>query len=188
MGSEDPALAPVALIEELFAGPLADLDLGEPVAAGVHMRQCARLAEAAAAPPCLVIAALLHDVAYLVVGDFMERYEAEHAFFGATWIGRWFPSSVSEPVRLHVEAKRFLVGTDPSYASSLSLESARTLELQGGAMTSEEARGFWATEHAAAAVALRRFDDRAKRPGAPAPPAWHYRDLLRELLEHHEGS
>ena len=79
--------------------------------------------------------------------------------------------SVVEPVRWHVEAKRYLVATDPVYLDVLSEASIATLHQQGGACTPDEAAAFEAREYAAAAVAFRRWDDagKASRPRhAPA--------------------
>jgi gamma-butyrobetaine dioxygenase len=91
---------------------------------------------------------------------------------------------LGEPVsvRLHVAAKRYLCGTDPAYFGLLSQASVRTLELQGGPMTADEALEFAARPHAADAVAVRRWDDQAKEPAADPPGFGHFRPLLESLL------
>jgi len=173
----------VGLVENLLSGDLAGQSFGEAVGIGVHLRQCAALAEMHRAEPPLVAAALLHDVAYVLSRHpaSWEDFETRHAEIGAAWAARWFPASVSEPVRLHVEAKRYLTSVDPAYESGLSVESERTLELQGGPMTEGEARLFQAGAHADSAVRLRRFDDLAKDSGVEPPPLHRYLDLLRSL-------
>ena len=89
---------------------------------------------------------------------------------------------MTEPVRLHVAAKRYLCATEPGYFGLLSPESVRTLALQGGPMTPEQAAAFEALPFARDAVAVRRWDDEAKDP-AVAPPAFaHFGPLLGGLI------
>jgi predicted HD phosphohydrolase len=74
-----------------------------------------------------------------------------------------------EPVDQHAEAKRHLVTTDSSYRDLLSPASVSSMEDQGGAMTPAEVEAFAAHPWAQDALRLRRWDDAAKAPGAPAP-------------------
>jgi len=184
MGPEGAESDPIERLGRLFDGPPARRRFGEPVAIGIHMRQCAALAQLDDAAPPLVAAALLHDIAYVLSpgADADGGFEAEHAQIGAAWLGRWFPPSVSEPVRLHVEAKRYLTSVEPSYGSALSKESDRTLGLQGGPMNDVESLHFLAEAHSASAVRLRRYDDLAKDPDFEPPEVGHLLDLLRSLL------
>jgi gamma-butyrobetaine dioxygenase len=161
----------------LFAGPGAADYLGEQVTIGSHMRQAGALAEAAAAAPALVAAALLHDVGHLTGGD-----DARHGLAGAAWLSAWFGPAVTEPVRLHVAAKRYLCVTSSGYFALLSAESVRTLALQGGPMTAAEAAAFEAGPYFADAVAVRRWDEAAKDPALTPPPFGHFEELLRGLL------
>ena len=142
-----------------------------------------------------MVAALLHDV-----GHFLERTPggvappaapsggsvadrpAEHARDGAQWLARWFGPGVTEPVRLHVGAKRYLCATEPAYRAELSPASERSLRLQGGPMGSEEAAAFGSLRYAADAVLLRRCDERAKDPAADTPGLDHYLPLVRSVL------
>jgi phosphonate degradation associated HDIG domain protein len=163
-------------IAELFAGPGARDYLGEAVTIGEHMRQAGALAEAAGAPAPLVAAALLHDVGHL-----RNESDARHGSGGARWLSQWFGPEVTEPVRLHVAAKRYLCATEPGYFARLSPESVRTLALQGGPMTPEQAAAFEALAHARDAVAVRRWDDEAKDP-AIIPPGFAYFAPLLESL------
>jgi putative nucleotidyltransferase with HDIG domain len=180
---------PLELIEGLFSGSIAGRPFGEPVSIGVHMRQTAALAEAEGAAQALVVAALLHDIAYVVAPDLSDEttIEIDHAEVGAAWLARWFPDSVSEPVRRHVDAKRYLTFTEPGYAATLSVESTRTLELQGGFMTRDEARRFVSAPHFEDSVRLRRWDERAKDPGVEPPPIEHFRDLVRAMAAGERG-
>jgi predicted HD phosphohydrolase len=91
--------------------------------------------------------------------------------------------AVTEPVRLHVAAKRYLCATEPGYLGLLSAESVRTLALQGGPMTPDQAAEFGALPYARDAVAVRRWDDGAKDPSLTPPAFGHFEALLRALLK-----
>ena len=88
---------------------------------------------------------------------------------------------VTEPIRLHVPAKRYLCAVEPSYFALLSEASVYTLSVQGGPMTAAEASEFEALTYATDAVAVRRWDDQAKDPSADVPGFDHYRPLLERL-------
>ena len=163
----------VEAIAELFAGPGARDYLGEAVTIGVHMRQAGALAEEAGAPAPLVAAALLHDIGHL-----RNETDSKHSAAGARWLSQWFGEAVTEPVRLHVAAKRYLCATEPGYFGLLSPESVRTLALQGGPMTPKQAATFAALPFAQDAVALRRWDDDAKDPSITPPGFSHFEPLL----------
>ena len=163
-------------LAELFAGPGARDYLGEAVTIGEHMRQAGALAEAAGAAAPLVAAALLHDVGHL-----LGESDARHGSGGARWLSQWFGLAVTEPVRLHVAAKRYLCATEPGYLELLSSESVRTLALQGGPMTPEQAAAFEALPGARDAVAVRRWDDEAKDPAVTPPEFAHFEALLTSL-------
>ena len=144
---------------------------------GEHMRQAGALAEAAGAAAPLVAAALLHDVGHL-----RRETDARHGAAGAQWLSQWFGAAVTEPVRLHVAAKRYLCATEPGYAATLSPASVYTLGVQGGPMQGAELEEFTAGPYAADAVRVRRWDDQAKDPQAGAPEFSHFRPLLSGLL------
>jgi len=99
----------------------------------------------------------------------------------------YFPPSVIEPVRLHVDAKRYLCAADPSYRDQLSPASQLSLELQGGPMSAAEIERFESLEHFEAACRLRRYDDIAKDPEAGPPDLEHYRRLLIAALRSNGG-
>src|SRR5580698_8675587 len=164
-----PAIAePVRMIGELFAGEGAADYLGEDAA----------LAEQAGAAPALVAAALLHDVGHFtgtVTGrDLMQWTDNKHSDQGAAWLAQWFGSEVTEPVRLHVAAKRYLCATEPGYFGKLSPASVYTLGVQGGPMQEAEAAQFAAGPFAADACQVRRWDDEAKDPDAETPEFAHF--------------
>ena len=169
------AVAAVLAVEGLFVS--ARCYLGEAVTMAAHQLQAAALARAGGAPDALVAAALLHDVGHLLDGATDEG----HGEVGARWLGQWFGEDVTEPVRLHVAAKRHLVATEPGYRARLSPASVETLRRQGGPMDDAAAVAFRRDPNARAAVALRRWDDRAKDPGAAVPSLDAYHELLEGL-------
>jgi gamma-butyrobetaine dioxygenase len=181
-----PADDPIRVIEELFASEGAADYLGEVVTQSTHMLQAAVLAEQARATPALVAAALLHDVGHFtgtVTGrDLMQGTDDRHSEQGANWLARWFGPDVTEPVRLHVAAKRYLCAVEPGYFERLSPASVYTLGVQGGPMAAGEVTAFQATPFAEDACQVRRWDDEAKNPGAPTPPFGHFVPLLAGLL------
>jgi gamma-butyrobetaine dioxygenase len=170
-------LTAVETIEALFGGPDARDRMGEPVPIGEHMLQAGALAEAAGAQDALVAAALLHDIGHLLGED-----EDRHGEAGARWLSQWFGEAVTEPVRLHVPAKRYLCAVDTAYCGLLSAESVRTLSLQGGPMSAAETAAFEALPHACDAVAVRRWDDQAKDPAVTPPRFAHFAPLLEALV------
>jgi len=107
---------------------------------------------------------------------------SRHEDIGAAWLARCFGPEVTEPIKLHVAAKRYLCAVDPDYFESLSPASRRSLELQGGPMTASGIATFKANPHYADAVALRRFDDAGKVKGRAVPPLERYRPVLERLL------
>ena len=89
---------------------------------------------------------------------------------------------MTEPVRLHVAAKRYLCAVDADYFGLLSAESVRTLSLQGGPMTAAEVAAFEALPFSRAAVAIRRWDDQAKDPVVTPPRFAHFAPLLEAFV------
>jgi gamma-butyrobetaine dioxygenase len=169
----------VETIGEMFAGPGARDHLGEPVPIGEHMLQAGTLAEAADAAGALVAAALLHDIGHLLGED---EDEDRHGEAGANWLSQWFGAAVTEPVRLHVPAKRYLCAVDTGYFGLLSAESVRTLSLQGGPMTADEVAAFEALPFFRDAVAVRRWDDQAKDPMITPPRFAHFAPLIEAFV------
>ena len=166
----------------LYAG--AQLERLEPVSALAHALQCAQLAEWADADNTLVAAALLHDLGQLLDGAAeASLHEERHELRALTLLASGgFGSAVLEPIRLHVQAKRYLVASDERYTEGLSDASRYSLSLQGGRMYAEERLLFMAQPHASRALQLRRWDDLAKHPGKRTPGLGHYLNLLDDVL------
>ncbi len=177
---------PVDQLMQIFATAGARRYDGEEVSQLEHALQAAVWAQAADAEDGLVAAALLHDIGHLINPEpeaaAAEAVDDRHEDQGALMLADWFPPEVTEPVRLHVAAKRYLCARDPAYFDRLSEESKRSLALQGGAFTEEEAAAFIAQPFAEAAVRLRRWDEAAKVPGARTPDLESFRSLLNDLV------
>jgi gamma-butyrobetaine dioxygenase len=178
-------ISPIDVIGQLFEGEGLRSYLGEEVSLATHMLQAGALAERSGAPDQLVAAALLHDVGHFeAIGRRQteaqqpEPTDYRHQDTGADWLAQWFPEAVTEPVRLHVMAKRFLCTAEPDYFARLSPASVHTLSLQGGPLSVEEARAFERLPHARAAIAVRRWDEAAKDPAVATPSFDHFRQLL----------
>ncbi|MDJ1137442.1 2-trimethylaminoethylphosphonate dioxygenase [Streptomyces iconiensis] len=182
---------PLDELAALFAGEGAGEYLGEEVTMAQHMLQAGALAEAAGAPDHLVAAAVLHDIGHfhgpLHGTDLMDGKDNRHSHTGADRLAPWFGPEVTEPVRLHVAAKRYLCAVEPAYLDALSEASVFTLEVQGGPMSPEEVAEFEANPYAEDGVALRRWDDRAKDAAAATPDFAHFRPLLAALLRTRRG-
>lgn len=176
-----------AFVDTIFAlfDRLGGHTYGEAVTQLDHALQTAHHARSAGEPDALVAAALLHDIGHLLQKqgeDAADRgIDAMHERIGAAWLAQRFGPQVTEPVRLHVEAKRYLAARELGYLQALSGASRQSLALQGGPMSVAEADAFEAEAGFAAAVKLRRYDELGKVEGVRLAPMRAYRDLLTAL-------
>ncbi len=168
-------------IEALFARHGGE-SYGEGVTMLQHALQTAALADAEGADDSLVIAALLHDVGHFLQPTDDSYGYHKHDRSGGEWLAQRFGPAVSEPVRLHVAAKRYLCATEADYYGKLSAASVHSLGKQGGPMSATEAAAFAASPHAEAAMRLRRWDDGGKLRGLHAPNLPNYRERLARLV------
>lgn len=165
-----------------------DVDyIGEGVSQLLHALQAADLACQAAADDDSVLAALLHDVGHLCAGLDAPRMGGvgvlRHEEIGAAYLARLgLPERVTELVRGHVAAKRYLVSRDPRYYARLSDASRLTLVHQGGPMSAAEQHAFESLPHHKALLRLRSWDERAKDPERSVPDLLSYRPLLRRRV------
>ena len=184
-----PAPADASIVDailELFATRGAREYMGEAVSMSQHMEKSAACATADNAPDSLVAAALLHDIGHFVGEHPIEALENGidnfHESVGAEYLGGHFPRSVTEPIRLHVDAKRYLCATDAAYLARLSPASVNSLAVQGGSMTAAEIDAFEANSFHRDAVRLRLYDDDGKVAGLEIKPVTEYRALLESLM------
>jgi len=169
----------------LYARQGSEAYFGECVSMTEHGLQAAHFAREAGASPALVVAALLHDIGHLVedvANDIAEwTADAAHERVGGEWLARRFPPQVSEPVRLHVPAKRYLLATDADYMAMLSPASVVTLRLKGGPMSPREAARFETEPFHREAVMIRRWDDRGKVAGLATPRLQDFGPMIEAL-------
>ncbi|CAB4880766.1 unannotated protein [freshwater metagenome] len=152
-----------------------------------HAVQCALLAQDCGASAELVIAALLHDVGHLM--DVAEHgirpdgfvVDMRHEATGAQALAKLFPASVTGPIALHVEAKRWRCAVDVEYLRTLSPASVASLGLQGGPMSAHERARFETHPQWRAATQLRNWDDTAKNADAVDPPFAAFVPLMRSV-------
>lgn len=158
---------------------------GESVTQLEHALQCAYLAEQDHATPELVVAALLHDIGHLLhdlpVDAPDHGIDDHHENSGYRFLEKHFPPAVTEPVRQHVAAKRYLCSVDPEYQSQLSEPSLVSLKLQGGLMSPEEQQAFCATAHWRDSLRLRKWDDLAKVVDMQTPDLQHYLPMIEKV-------
>jgi [1-hydroxy-2-(trimethylamino)ethyl]phosphonate dioxygenase len=180
----------VDFILQLFTDKGDAAYFGEPVSQTAHGLQTAHLATQAGADDSLIVAALIHDVGHLLhglpetVAD--QGVDGRHEDQGAVWLARYFGEEVTEPIRLHVAAKRYLCAVDSEYLSKLSPASIQSLQLQGGPFKPGEVRVFESSLHYKQAVQLRHWDDRAKEAGLDVPALESYRARLAKVVKREE--
>ena len=159
-----------------------DEHYGEAVSKRGHCLLTAAAAAEAGCAPALVAAGLLHDVGHLLgeADDWAGVHD--HAELGGAWVEARLGLAVAGPVRLHVEAKRYLCAVESGYAEGLSRASVHTLAHQGGPMGEDERRAFEAQSGWREALLLRRLEDGlGKRAAAEVPALEDYRALLQQL-------
>ncbi|UPY35904.1 phosphonate degradation HD-domain oxygenase [Sediminicoccus sp. KRV36] len=183
MSATDPRLTQIAELIELKADGqygLSDINQRQ------HALQAAWLAERAGCSEALIAAALLHDIGHMVhnLGEnpAEDGVDDEHERLGHEFLAGMFGPAVTEPVRLHVAAKRYLCAVEPDYFAKLSRDSVLSLSLQGGPMSPEEVAAFEAVPEYADAVQLRRFDEQAKVKGLETPPAAHFLRYVERVI------
>jgi len=159
--------------------------IGEKVTISDHMIQTAMLAEKNHSSKSLICACLLHDYGHFVIEDpdflVLKSLDGKHENVGFNFLIDYFKSEVTEPIKLHVQAKRYLC-LNKSYYDLLSDPSKISLELQGGIMDEEEAQKFTSLKFYKDAIILRKYDDDGKIPNIKMKKIDDYRDLITSQL------
>ena len=192
----DPAsLTPDTIVD--FLGSIFDRRggedyLGEPVTMGEHMLQGATIAEQNGQPEEIIVAALLHDIGHFTseFGTFTmdDTEDRHHEDAGGEVLGRFFPTVITDCVRYHVAAKRYLCATRPEYLSLLSEASVHSLNLQGGPMQPDEVAAFESNPNLEKIVAVRYLDDAGKHPQMETPDFWHFAPMVQRMVNRHCGA
>jgi phosphonate degradation associated HDIG domain protein len=157
---------------------------GEEVTQLEHAIQCAQLARQNNASNELITACLLHDIGHLLhdlPDDASDNgIDDMHELLGNKFLQHYFKQAAVEPVKLHVQAKRYLCAVEQGYYESLSEPSKTSLSFQGGVMSQDEVLDFEQHLFYKDAVSLRRWDDLAKDPNLVSPTI----DSFINAIEH----
>ena len=160
--------------------------LGEPVNMGQHMLQGATIAEQQGQPEEIIIGALLHDIGHFTseFGTFTieDTEDRHHEDAGAKVLERFFPKVITDCVRIHVAAKRYLCATKPEYFESLSEASIHSLHLQGGPLNHMEVVEFEKNPNLDQIIAVRYLDDAGKHAGMETPDYWYFAPMVQRMV------
>ena len=161
------------------------LYIGEKVTMTEHMIQTAMLAEENQSSASLICACLLHDYGHFIIEDpdqlVSKSVDGKHENIGFNFLKNYFKPEVVEPIKLHVQAKRYLC-RNQTYWNILSEASKVSLKLQGGIMDDDEAKKFISLKFHDDAILLRKYDDEGKIPNIKIKKIEDYRDLINSQL------
>ena len=142
--------------------------IGEPITQMEHAQQAFKRMADINRSEAMQVAAAFHDIGHFVysgkpLDPFTDQHDDCHEELGAKWLAsHGFGPEVTEPIRLHVPAKRYLLTTDKKYEKLVSPASIASFKLQGGYMSDDEVAKFRAEKYFADGISLRRCDEYAK--------------------------
>ena len=181
----------VAFLEDIFERRGGEEYLGEPVTMAEHMLQGATIAEQNGMPEEIIVGALLHDIGHFTsefgtfsMDDDEDRFHEEA---GAEVLAAFFPSVITDCVRFHVAAKRYLCATKPDYFDRLSEASIHSLNLQGGPMKADEVVEFERNPNLKQIIQVRYLDEAAKRADMNTPSFSHFAPMVQRIVDAHCG-
>jgi len=179
----------VNFLADIFLRRGNEAYLGEPVTMAEHMLQGASMAEENNDEDEIIVAALLHDIGHFTseFGMFTMQDESDryHEEAGAKVLEQFFPSVVTDCVRYHVAAKRYLCATSPEYLRTLSKASIHSLGLQGGPMNAEEVSEFEKKPNLEKIIRVRHLDDSGKDPDKTIRNFAHFAPLVQKVVDRH---
>ncbi len=179
----------VAFLADIFERRGGEEYLGEPVTMAQHMLQGASIAEKNGQSEEIIVAALLHDIGHFTSefgtyspDDTEDRFHEEA---GAKVLEQFFPSVVTDCVRYHVAAKRYLCAAKPAYFERLSEASVHSLQLQGGPMSAQEVAEFEKNPNLDKIIAVRYLDDAGKHADMVTPDFAHFAPMVQRIVDAH---
>ncbi|MGB3280949.1 MAG: HD domain-containing protein [Pseudorhodobacter sp.] len=179
----------VGFLADIFERRGGEEYLGEPVTMAQHMLQGATLAERSGAPEVVIVAALLHDIGHFTseFGTYHpdDTHDRHHEEAGAEVLADYFPTLVTDCVRYHVAAKRYLCATRPAYFKRLSAASVHTLGLQGGPMSTDEVIEFERNPNLEQIIQVRYLDEAGKDPDLQTPGFAHFAPMVQRVVDAH---
>ena len=162
-----------------------ELYVGEKITISDHMLQTAMLAEKSHSSKSFICSSLLHDIGHFIIEkpDLLvsNSLDGKHEEIGFKLLKNYFKPEVTEPIKLHVQAKRYL-SKKKSYYDLLSNPSKISLKLQGGIMNDEESQKFTSLKFCRDALMLRKYDDDGKIPNTKVKKIDDYRDLINSQM------
>ncbi len=177
----------VAFIGDIFERRGEEEYLGEPVTMAQHMLQAATIAEKNGQDEQIIVGALLHDIGHFTseFGTFTmdDQEDRFHEEAGAKVLAEFFPPVVTDCVRHHVAAKRYLCATKPAYYERLSAASVHSLNLQGGPMEPDEVKEFEKQPNLAEIIQIRYLDDAGKRDDMETPDYWYFAPMVQRVVD-----
>ena len=181
----------VAFLGDIFERRGGEEYLGEPVNMAEHMLQGATIAEQSGQDEAIIVAVLLHDIGHFTsefgTFDMNDTEDRHHEKAGAKVLVGFFPAAITDCVRHHVTAKRYLCATKPDYLKRLSDASVHSLKLQGGPLSLEEVAEFEKNPHLREIIQVRWLDDAGKRDGMTTPSFSHFAPMVQRLVDAHCG-
>jgi phosphonate degradation associated HDIG domain protein len=179
----------VAFLGDIFDRRGGEEYLGEPVTMAQHMLQGATFAEQQGLGEDIIVAALLHDIGHFTseFGTYStdDTHDRHHEEAGAQVLAAFFPTLVTDCVRYHVAAKRYLCATRPSYFDRLSAASVHTLNLQGGPMSADEVAAFETNPNLAEIIQVRYLDEAGKVADMITPDYAHFAPMVQRVVDRH---
>ena len=161
------------------------LYIGEKVTITEHMIQTAMLAEQNHSSESLICACLLHDYGHFIIENpdqlVSKSLDGKHENIAFNFLKNYFKPEVFEPIKLHVQAKRYLC-RNKSYWNTLSEASKVSLKLQGSIMNDDEAKKFISLKFHDNAILLRKYDDEGKILNIKMKKIEDYRNLINSQL------
>ena len=161
------------------------LYIGEKVTIAEHMIQTAMIAEKNKSSESLICASLLHDYGHFIIEHPNElvakSVDGKHEYIGYNFLKIYFKPEVTEPIKLHVQAKRYLC-REKSYYDLLSKAAKISLKFQGGKMTDDEAKNFILLKYYKEAIKLRKFDEEGKLPDTKIKNINDYAKIIKNHL------
>ena len=161
------------------------LYIGEKVTMSEHMIQTAMLAEKAKCNDDLICSCLLHDYGHFILDNpdelVKENLDGKHEDIGYEYLKNIFKKEIIEPIKYHVQAKRYLA-RDKNYFESLSEASKISLKLQGGVLKDDESTKFEEQDYFKSTILLRKFDDAAKKTDIKMKSIHDYKKLLTSKI------
>lgn len=177
----------VAFLGDIFERRGGEEYLGEPVTMAQHMLQGATLAEEAGLSEEIIVAALLHDIGHFTseFGTYSpeDTEDRHHEEAGEKVLAPFFAPVITDCVKYHVAAKRYLCATKPEYFARLSVASVHTLELQGGPMSAAEVAAFEANPNLEAIIQVRYLDEAGKRADMQTPDFAHFAPMVQRQVD-----